>query len=484
MNDKENLSLIVRNGSSIDAVYDNSERLAQDEKDFHFGMGCNGYFLRDGQWKFDPNVTIPFTEEFKGQEVSFFGPSSESKFFKTSKLGYERFFPVFKQPEVLKSIRKYREIDEEQAARIAYIYGGIIRHYGNKINPEKIAYRVRRIAKMTNLGEEKSGDAIASAMAMYVLSSGSIVEDNIFTGGVYNMAEAIRQDPVSLSNTEDLGISQVSRLHNFLSGSRFDPELTSDIDKLKEDFADFPTVGAEFHFKPSILEERPTFLQRLAILNMSQYQRGSYIQLSRNDRGIIEVRMNPSLYPITISDWEHMRRVLPELNQAYFTITLNRKDKDFSWSDDNDAEFLKSINALGLLIYSGLFDYVQPEKDEIEFGTIYLGQTVRFGDGDFKFTGNWGGKTGDKGQIGLYVGFGNKLPHLASYLSMAMAEPNIFRQFHRRISGISSLNDALNLSSNDRQNIFMSILYYVASSERLRKAAESGKQIIEKLSPY
>lgn len=483
---KESLySLAVRRvGPDVHLLDD--EHLSTSERNLHFAMRCNGYFmLKNGQWIFDANVTKPFSKEFKGQQVSFFGPNSSGRFFSGKQVSDERFRHVFNQEPVTNAIGKYRQVDEDLAARIAFIFGGIVRYSDAPI--DEVANAVKFAAGMTRLGERRSGDAIASAMAMYIISGGSLKQDNHFLGNVYRMAEAIGKDPVNPLETADLGLSQVVRLKTFLGGIPTEGEPLPDIAKHQAAFYRFPTVGAEFHFDLDAPKKHHDFWQRLAILNMSQYQRGSYVQLSRNDRDVIEVRMNPSIYPITIANWNHMRLLLPELNQAFFTITLNRKIAgDFSWADNEDKVLLNNLQAIAVLTYAGVFDDVPQttKAEEIAFGAIYLGQTVKINNGEYVFSGNWGGEKGEHGQLGIYAGFGDNLPTLAYYPSMALANPNILESVDRgTLSQIGTLDQALTLKPTDRQGIFRAIQTRIEGDGDLSRAFESGGEISELLNP-
>jgi hypothetical protein len=248
----------------------------------------------------------------------------------------------------------------------------------------------------------------------------------------------------------------------------------------------FPTVGAEFHFPVNTPSERPYFWQRIALLNMSQYQLGSYVQLSRNDRDVIEVRMNPSYYPVTIANWNHMRLILGELNQSYFTSTINRgREGNFSWSED-DSKLINKLRSLGMLSYASVYDNVpnQDTREEINFGSIYLGQTVRVDDKKYDFSGLWAGKEGKHGQMGIYVGYGNNFPYLAYYPSMALVKPEILNSVPNDLfSRVRTLNDALAVSNTDIENAFSVVYSRIQTDPRLRDATEAGNKIMEMLNP-
>lgn len=485
-------SLYARGSDKVgpDTQLFNGEHLSEYEKAFYFAMRCNGYFrVKNGRWRFDSGLMVPFHNEFEGQRVSFFGPGLNDTFFTNIGVDIPRLQYAFRQPPVLDAIRKYRQLDEDQAARLAFLLGGLIRHATfDSLSLPEIAKSVNFAARMAMLGEKRSADAIVSAMAMYIISGGSLEEDKTFERYVYHMAEAVAEDPIKPQETPDLGLSQVVRLRAFwdkIQGTS--PRLFPNITEDRIAFDGFPTVGAEFHFPPDAPTRYPNFWQRLAILNMSQYQRGSYIQLSRNDREVIEVRMNPSWYPITIANWNHLRLLLPELNQAFFTITINRRGENFNWRKNfYDTELLGKLQRVGMLCYAALFENVPraEEPEEINFGSVYLGQTVKLEEGAYKFTGNWGGGIGHHGQFGMYAGFGDNLPHLAYYLSMVLANPDTVRdEYLRLLFGTNTLKDALNVPSEERRQFFGKVDRQIEADWRLRTAAKAGRRIIELLNP-
>ncbi len=467
--------------------------LSEDQRNLHFAMFCNGYIFKDNEWIFSPTISKLFVrEEFTGQRVAFFGPNNVAPFYSGINLNYNQFREAFNQPSVSNLMGKYRALDEGQAARIAFILGGLVRHIKTvPYPPDPIMQAVNFVSRMAMLGEEKSGDAIASAMAMYVISGGPLEEDNSFKGAVFNMSEAIRADPITPQKTIDLGLSQVARLRSFNERTQFQRSHPfPDITHLEESFKNFPTVGAEFHFPADVLQKSPNFWQRVAILNMSQYQRGSYIQLSRHEEGLIEMRMNPSIYPVTIANWNHMRLLFPELDSTYFTITTSRLSKNFDWTDDKDKSLINSLRAVGMLCYAGVFANIPTKGNqaEINFGSIYLGQTVRMADGKYKITGDWNGGSGISGQLSIYAGFGDTLSNFAYYLSMSLANRSILDPFGRvysrvRLSSIQTLNKALEVPPVVRRYVFEKLQSQIEQDKRLKQALGDGKEIIRALNP-
>lgn len=453
-------------------------------KSVTFAMKWNGYFPgENGDWKHIPAVSTFFGEKFKGEKVALFGPGGADPFFYGNDIGKERYLETFNQKPVVDVITKFRDIDEDQAARIAFLLGGIVRNRTSKgINSYQTANIAGFAARMIGMAEGKSVDAIVHAAAMYAVSGGPIDENPDFFGHTYHMIDAIRTDPITPRTTQELGLSQLARLRTFSDATRARkirpfPDIDLSV------FKDFPTVGAEFHFSPKIIEQSKHFWERLALLNMSQHVPGNYVQKSRNDRDVIEVRMNPSVFPITIANWESMHYVLPELKKAFFTITVNRTGQSFHWNDA-DRGLLNSLKALGMLTYSGTFESI-PRRDgpeEIDFGTVYLGQTVRMNNGKYTFEGNWGGGEGDYGQMGIYAGFGNNLPLLAYYLSMVLAKPDIVRHAQRHLlGGVKTLHDALNVSSSARSQVFDSIQKGIEDDSRLADVYLTALEISDTL---
>lgn len=464
-----------------------------DQDAVRFAMQHNGFRPGlNGEWIYDQSLVKPLVEQFKGTRVSFFGPglrNLQNIHFSGDNLGHHFLEPAFNQKGVTDTLNKLRAIDDTTAARISFILGELIRHL--TIHPTlslaNTTDSVKFVSQLTYLGGPKSTEAIAAACSMYIISGGRVLANdplNHLKESVYYMAEAIDKDPVTLSDTNDLGLSQLARLRYYFAKGK--GGTLPDIDREWQVFKGFPTVGAEFHFSPDAPFKFPNFWQRLAVLNMSQYNPGSYIQLSRNDRGVIEVRMNPSSYPVAVATWKHLQLLLPELNQAFFTTTLSRNISDFAWENVDDYPLLAQLRAVGMVCYASNYQDVPPKgkQAEISFGSVYLGQTVRLSGDDFLFTGLWSGKQGDKGQLGVYSGFGANFPDLAFNLSVVLAAPNVLGNRTRRVlSRVNTLEDALNLKPSDRMSIFHSIKNLVESNSRLREISSSGKRIMQLLNP-
>ncbi len=478
-------------------VGEGSDNLTRHNRHVDFALQCNGYYMYPSKWwlgidwGFNGTVPTSLSYEFKGQNVSCFGPQPQSPFYKPQEVRVDRLASAFNSERVVAVMDKFRSIDTEQAARIAFILGGLVRHLSSnytqiRMNEEGINRAVAFTAEMTQLGHHKSADAIASAIAMYVISGGSTKEDRDFKGAVFKMAEAIEEDPIRPNSTELLGLSQVARLKYFLNAVYHQPNtpLPSIEEPLKV-FAGFPTVGAEFHLPMSMVGNNPDLLKKIALLNMSQYQRGSYIQLSRNDRDVFEVRMNPSVYPVTTANWVYMRLLVSELDRTYFTTTLNRPvtEGDFYWKNDHDKALLTTLRTLAMLTYAGRYTDrpVRGARAEIDFGTVYVGQTVRMVNGEYQFTGNWGGgPEGEYGQLGVYAGWRDNFPDLAYFLSMGLAEPDVLRSIKRSpvLSSVRSLKDALNVAPGDIAKVFEDIQRNIAVHRRLGPIDQAGDEII------
>ncbi len=417
--------------------------LSDRRENLRFAMRSNGCILtKKGKLLFDKDTISRLNAEFESDRMSLFGPHRNDNLLLTAtEVVKNRLFSALAQSPVIEVMEKFRNIDEDLAAKIAFILGGLARYKHAKALDILSDSRVKYVAEMAKLGQRHSGLNITIGMAMYILSGGEITENERFKSDVSNMAEAIDQDPTEIATTADLGLSQTLRLKGFIDRLTKQPILSlPDVQPLLKFFAGFPTVGAEFHFSPDDPTLNHTFWQRLALLNMSQYQEGSYIQMSRNDRGVIEVRMNPSVYPVTIANWRRMMFLLPELKRAFFTVTFNRNEKngDFSWNNEDDKNLLAKLQSIGLLCYASLFEATPQsgKNEEIPFGTVYLGQTVRAFGGDFMYTGHWSGNNnsnekGDHGQLAIYAGYGDSFPYMAYYPSMALANPYVLSGFNK-----------------------------------------------------
>lgn len=467
------------------------DNLSQQTLDHRFVMGCNGYFRKkDGRWHYSAPVVSRFVREFKGQNVSFFGPDVTPAFFSGTKLDDnsvdELFSNVLNDYEVKSTVRHHHDKDTDQAARIAYIFGGIARQLRSKTF-EYILERIQYVASLTRLGEKKSGLAIASAMSMYILSGGSMREDDRFRENISLMAKAIEVDDTNIQETADLGLSQVNRLWAFdrlrTTGFVPTPFPKNEVTKLMTDLAGFPTVGAEFHrLNPGIKADKDAFLKILALINMSMFHLGNHVQKCRDDKGVVEIRMNPSYYPVTIANWEYMNRIIPGLDSLWFHTTYNRQENnDFSW-EDSDKPLINLVNSVGLLCYGGKYTQVPEiaEAHEINYGDHYLGQTQRVINGEFKFSGLWGGNEGSSGQLSIYAGYKN-FRELAVLPTFVLTDPSIVDNVKTELTEVRNLDDALKIKEEVGRKIFQEINLRIALNDRLRKARRSGDKIIDLL---
>lgn len=298
---------------------------SQEQLDLEFAMESSGFSLsRDGKWKYQEN---------------FLDKANKDWFFLDFVIGRKLVFKdgvllahALQQKPVMEMIRNCRKFDDNAARHIFYLLGNVVTSSLKHLDYPKAAKAVEFTARMINLTELGYGENIAIPLAMYFLSGGSFEKDAHFEGNINRMAEAIVQTDFSVTKTEEMDISQALRLNSFwqrIQGSenqKNPPYYYSS--KHTKAFVKFPTIGAEFHIPVDSGTYRD-FWQRVTILNMAQYQRGSFIPFSRNDQDILEIRMNPSIYPITIANWNLMRLILPELNQCSFSITVNREQKTF-----------------------------------------------------------------------------------------------------------------------------------------------------------
>lgn len=395
------------------------------------------------------------------------------------------------QPPVLDVVGQYRGIDEEEAERISSILGVIAYNLALRtISMEDIEETVASVAEIVKLGGggRRSGEAIATAMAIYVLSGNSFRQDDVLKDYVCHMGEAITEDPIRPWETADLGMSQAIRLLGFVRKIQKAQDTRQPgafaTDQRREAFVGLPTIGAEFHI-PEDQKVNDTFWQRLAILNMSQYQRGSDIPFSKTTSGLIEIRMNPSVYPVATSTWNLMRLLLPELNRAYFTMAINRRDKDFNPKDDKNV--IMFLHALGNLLYAASFNNIPQVEtpEQINFGGYYLGQTVRVRDRESILTGRWRGGYRPRGQLNICTGYGDLFEGLAFYLSMGLTEPAMLEKnvLGYDIREATSLKDALEFKPDDIRDIFERLNGFIVNNPGLSSAVEHEQRIIEEFRP-
>lgn len=339
-------------------------------------------------------------------------------------------------------------------------------------------------SRMKKLGKGKSREAIQHAINIYLLSNKNPREtDSHFERNIKLMAEAIAEDQIVPHQTEDLGLSQTIRLWRFfkkIQSEGVDVPKTfpsPDISEHQETFSQFPTVGAEFHIPNHPDNLHPNFWRRLAILNMSQHQKGSSVPFSKEEQGLIEIRLNPSIYPVAIATWNHMRLLLPELNQNYFTITMNWKNTNFSKKDH--IPLVTSLQTLGNLSYAAFFKNVPPVErpNELDFGDWYIGQTVKVKNGRYDTPG---GIYYGTGQLNLYSGYGEIFPHLSYYLSMAMVEPEL-----TKLTGDRTITatQAVDTKEEYIRNIFERINDIIVRDPKLYQATQTGERIISQLNP-
>lgn len=462
----------------------------EEEQALQFAMRCNGFFGdTSNHWESVSATQWPIIDHFSAQRISFFGPiaaKESDNFFLCDRLPSGKYLAALSQPSVKRLIGKHMEQDLDQAVRLSFLLGGLVRHFKDRpaSQMEKIVDSAAHIAL---LGQSTSADAIMSSMAIYFMSGGEPKFDNAFKRNVFFMAQAVEEDPITPNSTYDLGLSQVARnrIYSNLLEDLPQTELP-DLARYGTALNCFPTVGAEFHLPPESLLKDPKLLQKLVILNMSQYQPGSHIQMSRKDKNIIEVRMNPSVYPVTMANWEYLKNRLPLLGNAFFWTTLNRvEDNDFSYSKNGELNLINQLRELALLSYAAVYEEVvaNDRPSEINFGEIYLGQTVRLIDGKYKFSGLWSGGGTGYGQISFYTGFGDNFPHLAYYLSMALVKPSILSPIRKHLPSINTLGQAIELGDVNRRFAFNSIDNLIQGDSYLSQAAADGRAITEQLMP-
>lgn len=434
---------------------------------------------QEGRYSMQPLQLAALGRDFSATKIAFSGPGGEPEFFTSNAPSVDTYIRTLGQKSIIETIARIKKKDIDQAARISFLLGGVVRHFCGTMSSDDIAQRVKYEADMIALGEPKSYEAIATASAMLLMSDTKIPQSSWFPEDVQSMSHAIAIDPIVPRATMDLGLSQATRLQIYFRSRTEEAPEPSNIEQYRDSVKDLPTVGAEFHLSEHTLQSG--FWERVALLNMSQYQRDSSIQFSRTDRDVIEIRMNPSVAPVAVADYNHMTLLVPEIRNAYFTTTLNKDSDYFSWKDPETNTLLKNIHALGLLGYASFFENVPSSANaEIPLGEIYLGQTVKCQDGEYSFTGYWNGGQGEKGQIGVYSGHGSTFPFFSYYLSMALANPRVFEKIGD-ISGIDTMEKAFSVSPDSRKWTFQQISNFVMEDATLRKAHEAGTKIVDVL---
>jgi len=84
----------------------------------------------------------------------------------------------------------------------------------------------------------------------------------------------------------------------------------------------------------------------------------------------------------------------------------------------------------------------------------------------------------------MYVGFGDNLPYLAYYPSMALANPDILDSLSDPdLLRNSRLKHAIIVSSKDRKKMFGEIDNAIQDDLRLKIASDSGREILGTLNP-
>lgn len=447
--------------------------------DLQFAMEANGFSPRENElWK--PDNIQGINRELRYLAYEFYSNVPKKWSFSENDPQGIVTAMAFKQEGAMRMVQKYRDIGEDSARRINFLLGLVVRSLTVSLNGA--INSTEFVSSMTNLGSPKSGEAIAAAMVMHVLNDHPLVQNTDFKDSIYHMAEAIEEDPITVLTTEDLGMSQAARLRLFFKKRQKDGNeiVIHDIN----DFTGFPTIGAEFHI-PKTQEINETFWQRVALLNIAQYQSGSYVPFSRTDEGLIEIRMNPSIYPVAIANWKLMLLLLPELKRSYFTISINRPQADFLI--ETDIDLITFLHNLAVVDYAGLFRDV-PQVDtphQVKFGDWYLGQTVKVSNGHFELSGNWSGNVGHEGQLNICAGYGDLFPNLAFYLSMALAEPSLTKYLERRVGiiGGSNIKNAVMVNEGNIKRLFVSLNNLIRNTRSLNQAAQSGLKIIEEFKP-
>ncbi|MDP3987437.1 MAG: hypothetical protein Q8P81_04400 [Nanoarchaeota archaeon] len=357
---------------------------------------------------------------------------------------------------------------------------------------------------------------------------------------VYHMSDAILADPIKPENTPDLGLSQAHRLHHFLSQQKGEtpetPDLSGHMAELDE--LGVPIVGAEFHLSED--QEIKGLERNLFVLNMAQYQPCSKIPMSKDDEGLMEVRMNPSYFPVTIANWELMKNLLP-LDETSFFLPItpvpksNRELNDIKsllnivyashYEVEAERRFTPSQKTLeriliGLVgagaggavsIITGLVVGVDTPPNhmftsgwtalfasmtgtailahttringEPAIGEHYFGLTQTLKNGEYTLhnilrdvNGRVPSADQHKYQLNLYPGYGKVFPEQAYYASMAYTAPEILDTVRKR-TGTVGLKKASEMKPEKMRSILDEVNDQILENPTSRRATEIGQEI-------
>jgi len=335
---------------------------------------------------------------------------------------------------------------------------------------------------------------------------------------VYFMSDSIMHDPIKPKRTPDLGLSQAYRLHRFLDASQTpnNRDLVDYLNELNE--LGLPVIGAEFHLPRN--ERVKRLEEKLLILNMSQYQDGSSIPLSRREGDLAEIRMNPSYFPVTMVNWELMRRLVPIDKTSFFLSTTpipenNRQlegikslaniiyasqyeipgERSYTWLKKSSASVVVGAGVVGAIgagaVGAGAVGtvavgtVVAAGAVSPSLGEHYMGQTQILTDGEYRLTdvsreinGEIPGNGRGEYQLNLYPGFGKVFPEQAYYLSMAYLAPEVLETV-RENEGIVGLRRASKMHPKNIRDILTTINTQILENDRTRRATEIGQKIRE-----
>ena len=369
-------------------------------------------------------------------------------------------------------------------------------------------------------GEYCRKNVEAAYNAMEVKSTDSSLEEE-----VYSMSDSIMHDPIKPKRTPDLGFSQAYRLHRFLDESQTidKRDLVNYLNELDE--LGLPVIGTEFHLPRN--EEVERLEEKLFILNMSQYQNGSLIPLSRREGNLVEIRMNPSYFPVTMANWELMRRLVP-IDKTSFFLSMtpipenNRQLEDMKslaniiyasqyeiCIERNYTRLKKRVVGVGATGGGGAAAVVSAAVvsaavvsaavvsaaagiavgaavavavDSPFLGEHYLGLTQILTNGEYRLTdisrkinGRIPENKQREYQLNLYSGFGKVFPEQAYYLSMAYLAPEILGTVRDK-AGKVDIRKASKMNPKEIKDVLTTINAQILENDKARRATEIGQK--------
>lgn len=429
-----------------------------------FMKKANGYYQNgSGLWSYDGKTNLEYPKDLMRLSLGTLPHRDEE-------------LAALTGEKILRSATRFRGIDEDLAIRFCQRIGYALRCF----QPGESESVASAMSQLANMATPSSMEAVLASGIQYFSQTRDFELSDEFKGNVFGMADAIDQDWTSYTKTADIGLSQVRRARAFLG---YGNNYQSQDQVLGNSYLDaWPTIGAEFHLSP----EGPfneTFWQRVALWNMTQYQDNSSIPFSALYQGSVEIRMNPSIYPLAIVNWTLLNDILPEVSKSTYFMTLCPSEGNFRSKDKSTTTALRELTNLARLCY--LLEYeTSPEQGpggDVDFGDTHISQTVQLINGSLQLVGNFN----EYGQLAFYTGIRDNFPTLAYYLSMGHIAPELLSDginspdFHDRIK----VYQFRQRSKKDIGYLFDRLDHKITHDLSLNSARQRGLEIMGEFMP-